>query len=76
MKEKSRPLGASILRLSFGCALLFHSLVFSKCLSGQPIRKCGDHRSVCVPYSYLKFGPVLGDSVCVHGINLYWICGL
>ena len=73
---QSESLGASILRLSFGRALVFHSLLFCKCLSGQPVRKCGDHLSVCVAYSYFKSGPVLGDSVCGHVIRASQICGL
>jgi hypothetical protein len=38
-RGQSEPIGAAILRLSFGCALIFHSLLFCKCISGEPIRK-------------------------------------
>jgi hypothetical protein len=38
----SRPVGTDRRghsQTEFGCALIFHSLLFCKCISGQPIRK-------------------------------------
>ena len=76
LRRQSEPLGVSILRASFGCAFVFHLLLFCKCLSGQPIRESCDHWSVCVAHSYLKSGAVLGDRICIQGVNPCRICGL
>ena len=73
---QSEPLGASSLRLSFGCALVFHSPAFLQISQRPACRKCYDHWFVCVAYSYLKSGPVLGYNVCVHAIHASRICGL